>query len=73
MNSDPTGWDCLLDRYLGSDCGTGSQVTVLPNTAEDFHLINGDASRLCLRHITPSKLNCCTFQESRFDHGWLEP
>lgn len=39
MNSDPTGWDCLLDRYLGSDCGTGSQVTVLPNTAEDFHLI----------------------------------
>lgn len=26
MNSDPTGWDCLLDRYLGSDRDTSSQV-----------------------------------------------
>lgn len=29
MNSDPTGWDCLLDRYLGSD--TSSQVATMPN------------------------------------------
>lgn len=74
MISDPTSWDCLLDRYLGSDRGTGSQVAAPPNTCWGFSSGMVMPVWLCLRNITPSKLPfCCTFQQSHFGHGWLEP
>lgn len=62
MNSDPTGWDCLLDRYLGSNRDTSSQVAAMPKIYWGLPSGMQCQSALPQKHHPHKTLHCCTFQ-----------
>lgn len=73
MNSDPTSWDCPLDRYNRWNRGFPKRPrcrTSAEGAPSGVAMPVGSASE----NITaPRRSAVALFQQSHFDHGWLEP